>query len=165
MKKLKLSEYGWRMKSLWCAMFGLNIFALGFAFYELSSSAVPQLVVLFVALFVSVIINQHAVKIPKTSAKISARELMICWAIIWLGAPGAVLVALSASLAAFNYNGKDVKQQLYRVFANVGATLAAAEVFYLFLSYSADFNGRAYADGHAGTSSFVAAVGLAALTH
>jgi diguanylate cyclase (GGDEF)-like protein/putative nucleotidyltransferase with HDIG domain len=164
MKKLKLSEYGWRMKSLWCAMLGLNLFALGFAFYELSSSA-AQLAVLCVSLVISGIICQHTIKIPKTTAKISTKELMIFWAIIWLGAPGAVLVALSASLAMFDFNGKDIKQQLFRIFASVGATLAAAEVFYLFLHYSVNFSGRALADRQIAASTFIVAVGLTAVTH
>jgi diguanylate cyclase (GGDEF)-like protein/putative nucleotidyltransferase with HDIG domain len=165
MKKIKLSEYGWQIKSLWCAMLGLTVFALGFAFYELSSSAVPQLVILGVSLFVSVIVSQHAFKIPKTSAKISARESMIFWAIIWLGAPGAVLMALSVSLATFKFTGKDVNRQIFRVFANVGATLAAAQVFYLFLQYNTGFTGLAVADSHIGIGAFAAAAGLASFTH
>jgi diguanylate cyclase (GGDEF)-like protein/putative nucleotidyltransferase with HDIG domain len=165
MKKIKLSEYVWQMKSLWCAMLGLNIFALGLAFFELSSFAAPHLVILCVSLFVSVIVSQYAFKIPKTSAKISAKELMIFWAIIWFGVPGAVLMALSVSLATFKFSGNDFKRQIFRVFANVGAALGAAQVFYLFLQYTADFTGRAVAGSHIGIGLFAAAVGLAAFTH
>jgi len=167
MKKFSLSEYNRQMKVLWCAMLAVTLFALGFAVFGVFSYPVSQLIVLGVSLFISVIINQHSVNIPGTQTKFSVNELMIFWGIIWLGTPGGVLLSACGMLAQSNTNTKtkNINQQLFKGFANIGATLAAANVFYLFLQNKAGFLQSAVGGSEVGTVKFITAVCLMAVTH
>jgi diguanylate cyclase (GGDEF)-like protein/putative nucleotidyltransferase with HDIG domain len=163
MKKFSLSEYSWQMKILWCAMFGASLFALGLTVFGMSTYSVPQFFVLGVSLFISVLLTQYTIKIPGTQTKFPVRELMIFWGIIWLGAPGGILLSASGMLRTLNT--KNISQKLFKVYCNIGATLAAANVFYLFLHYKAGFLQSALGDNEIGTVQLITAICLMAVTH
>jgi len=165
MKKFSLSEYNRQMKILWFAMLAVSLFALGFTALGARSYSISQFVVLGVSLFLSFIINQHTVNIPGTQTKFSVKELMIFWGIIWLGAPGGILLSASGMLAQLDTKARNINHKLFNVFSNIAATLAAAEVFYLFLQNKAGFLQNAVGDGQVGTVQFITAICLMALTH
>jgi diguanylate cyclase (GGDEF)-like protein/putative nucleotidyltransferase with HDIG domain len=153
------------MKTLWCAMLAVTLFTLGFSVFGVFSFHISQFIALIVSLSISAIINQHSVNIPGTQTKFSINELMIFWGIIWLGTPGGILLSVCGMLAQLNLKAKNTNQQLFRGFSNVGATLAAANIFYLFLQNKAGFLQTAIGGSQIGTGEFIAAVCLMAVTH
>ena len=165
MKKFSLSEYNRQMKVLWFAMLAASLFALGFTVFGATSYSVSQFVVLGVSLFISFIINQYTINIPGTQTKFSVKELMILWGIIWLGTPGGILLSLSGMLAQFDIKARNINHQLFKVFSNIAATLAAANVFYLFLQNKAGFFQTPVGDTTVEAVQLISAICLAALTH
>ena len=89
---------------------------------------------------------------------------MVFWGIIWLGIPGAIFLAASASLARYKL-AKSKFHWLFGVFNNICAAFAAVEVFYLFLRYVAKFPVKIVAENEFAWYWFGAALGLAAVTH
>jgi diguanylate cyclase (GGDEF)-like protein/putative nucleotidyltransferase with HDIG domain len=150
---------------MWFAMLAVSLFALGFTVFGALSYSVSQFIVLGVSLFISFIINQYTINIPGTQTKFSVTELMIFWGIIWLGAPGGILLSASGMLAQLDTKGRNVNHKIFKGFSNIGATFASATVFYLFLQNKAEFLQNAVGDSQIGTVVFITAICLMALTH
>jgi diguanylate cyclase (GGDEF)-like protein/putative nucleotidyltransferase with HDIG domain len=165
MKKINLSEFDLQTKILWCAMLALSIFAVGFSIQDILSYSISQLVVLTVTLFISFLVNQHSIKIGGGRTNFSAKEFIIFWGIIWLGAGGGILLAAGAMLAKFNERRKDFERYLFHSFCSIGAALAAGEVFYLFLQKQSGFSSSVLAETSVGTIQFLSAVLLMAIAH
>jgi diguanylate cyclase (GGDEF)-like protein/putative nucleotidyltransferase with HDIG domain len=138
-EKFSLSEYNLPTKIYWCAMLCLSLAAFGFSAYSVFGFSAVQITTLIVGVVVAALLNQYQFKIPKTQTVISAKELVAFWGIIWLGVPGGVLMAASASLARFVSSSKSKKQGLFAVFVHTLATFAAGNVFYLILRNWAGF--------------------------
>ncbi len=164
MKKFDLSIYDLPAKVYWCVIFGLSLLTLGWSVFTARFSFV-QFLVLGGSLIVSSLVSNYRIKIPKTQTAISAGELIIFWGAIWLGASGAVLLALGFSLTNSGLAGKSPVQRLFNIFVNVIAAFAAATVFYKFLYYSAGFTGTALAGSAIETKWLLSAAVLMALTH
>ncbi|MEP6901571.1 MAG: diguanylate cyclase [Actinomycetota bacterium] len=165
MEKMSLVGYNLKAKIFWSILLCLSLTLLGFAVFQLTEFSFRQLLVLGIGLVVSAFANQHQTKIPKTSSNFSAKEVIVFWGIIWLGLPGGVLLAVSASLAQLNINQKNKVQWLFGVFVNVCATFAAASVFYLALGLLADFKPIIVAEESVEWQWLIAATVLMTLTH
>ncbi|MGI8638620.1 MAG: diguanylate cyclase [Pyrinomonadaceae bacterium] len=165
MKKFDLSGYNLQTKIYWSAMLILCLFALSFAVYKSAEFSFVQFLVLGGSLVISSLINKYQIKIPKTQTTISAKELVVFWGTIWLGIPGAVLLAASASLTKFGSAKKSPRRWLFNTFVNVLSTFAAAAVFHLTLYYSTGFAENTLAGNRIEISSLLTAVGLTAFTH
>ncbi len=165
MEKISLAGYNLKAKFFWSLLLSLSLTLLGFAAFQLTEFSFRQLLVLGIGLVVSVFANQHQTKIPKTSSNFSAKELIVFWGIIWLGLPGGVLLAVSASLARLNINRKNKVQWLFGVFVNVCSTFASASVFYLTLHHFTDFKPIMVAEESVEWQWLIAAAVLMMLTH
>ena len=62
-------------------------------------------------------------------------------------------------------NTKNISQKLFKVYSNIGATLAAANVFYLFLQYKVGFLQNTVGDNEIGAVQLIVAICLMAVTH
>jgi diguanylate cyclase (GGDEF)-like protein/putative nucleotidyltransferase with HDIG domain len=145
-------------------LIAVSVVLCGFTALKLNDFSVLQSLILGVALTVSVFANQHRIRIPKTANRFSVKELIIFWGTIWLGVPGAVFLAIGASLAQFNDFRKNKFQWLAGTASSVVAAFAAAEVFYLFLRQFAGGGGALVSGESTPWSWLVPAVGLMALT-
>jgi diguanylate cyclase (GGDEF)-like protein/putative nucleotidyltransferase with HDIG domain len=162
---MNLSDYNPKARIFWSSLLAFNIFILGFAVFQLTSFSLRQFAVLGIALTVSAFANQHQIKIPKTSVHFSVKESIIFWAIIWLGLPGSVLIAASASLVRFDFAERNKVRWLFGGFVNVCSTFAAAVVFYLTLHYFSEFTLDAVAEEPIELQLLIAAASLMMLTH
>ncbi len=165
MKKFDLSGYNLQTKIHWSAMLVLCLFALSFAVYNSFGFSFVQFLVLGGSLIISSLINKYQIKIPKTQTTVSTKELVVFWGTIWLGIPGGVLLAASASLTKFGLAKKSPQQWLFNTFVNVLSTFAAAAVFYSTLYYSTGFTGNTLAGNQIEISSLLVAASLMAFTH
>lgn len=160
-----LSEYNFKTKIYWCLMSCLSLFALGFAVYKLVGFSLLQFAVLGFLIVISLLVNKYQIRIPKTQTVISAKELMAFWGIVWLGIPGGILIAASASLARFGKAQKTTKRLLFNFFVNTFATLAAGIVFYSALYYYTGFAESTVAENKVAIQWLMVAIGLMAITH
>ena len=165
MKQFDFSIYNLQTKIYWCAMFCLSIIACGFAIYEIAEFSFVKLLFLGGSLVVSLLINKYQFKFKGTQTVISAKELVIFWGIIWLGVPGAILLAASASLTKFDLAKKSPRQWLFDTYVNIVSTCAAASVFYLTLYYSVGFADNRVAGLQIDKGWLLFAAGLTAFTH
>ena len=164
MKKFDFSNYNLQTKIYWGAMLCLSLIALSFAFYKIAEFSFVEVLFLGGSIVVSSLINKYQIKIKGTQTAVSAKELVVFWGILWLGIPGAILLAASASLTKFGLAKKSPRQWLFNTFANIISTCAAASVFYLTLYYSVGFAGNQVANLQVDTDWLLAA-GLAVFTH
>ncbi len=165
MELFNLSEYNLKTKILWCVMLCLSLFALSFSIYKLTSFSLLQFAALGISLFVSLVINKYQIRIPKTQTYISAKELVAFWGIIWLGIPGGILLAASASLARFSKSQRSPQRWLYSFNVNTFSTFVSGIVFYYSLYYFADFTESTIAGNTVATQWLFAATGLMAFAH
>jgi diguanylate cyclase (GGDEF)-like protein/putative nucleotidyltransferase with HDIG domain len=165
MEKMSLSGYSLKAKIFWCALFAVSICMFCFAVFGLTGFSLRQLLVLGIALTVSAFANQHQIKIPKTGVHFSVKESLAFWAIVWLGLPGGVLIAISASLVRFDFAERNKMRWLFGIFVNVCATFAAAVVFYLTLHHFAEFTLDTVAENPIEWQWLIAAASLMMLTH
>jgi diguanylate cyclase (GGDEF)-like protein/putative nucleotidyltransferase with HDIG domain len=132
-EKSGLSEYNLPAKIYWSVMLLLGFAAVAFSAYSLLGFSALQITTLIVGMIVSALVNHYQFKIPKTQTVISAKEIVAFWGIVWLGIPGGVLLAASASLARYSISKKSKKQALFAGFVHTFSTFVAANVFYLIL--------------------------------
>ena len=163
--KLDLAEYNLQTKVYWYVMLCLSFVALAFAAYKLTAFSLVQFLMLGGSLFISSIINKYQIKIPKTHTAVSAKEMIVFWGTIWLGVPGAILLAASASLARPLAASRSRKQWFFNVFVNVFSTFVAANVFYIILYFLAGFSEIAVAENTVAISSFLLATAGMVFTH
>jgi diguanylate cyclase (GGDEF)-like protein/putative nucleotidyltransferase with HDIG domain len=138
-EKSNTSEYNLPTKIYWSVMACLSFVAFAFSVYLSFEFSVLQISTLVVGLIVAALVNQYQFKIPKTQTVISAKEMIAFWGIIWLGVPGGVLMAASASLARYSISTKSKRQALFGVFVHTFATFVAANIFYFVLQNWAGF--------------------------
>jgi diguanylate cyclase (GGDEF)-like protein/putative nucleotidyltransferase with HDIG domain len=132
----------WQSRLYLCALGFLSVAGLGFTATGFFSFNVPEITILIVALIVSAIVNRHQIHIPKTNIYFTAADLITFWAIAWLGVPGGVLLAACSALASCLALSKRKTICPFRCLESTVATFAAANVFYLILTYGAGFSGR-----------------------
>jgi hypothetical protein len=134
-KQFNLSGYNLQTKIYWSLMLCLSVLVLGFAVFGLFSFSWEQFAVLGVSLVIAGLVNQHQFKIPRTGLNLSARKIFIFWGAIWLGVPGAVLLATISSIGKYRLSIKDKNNWLLGVYGNIVASFASAETLYLGLKY------------------------------
>ncbi|MBS1796844.1 MAG: diguanylate cyclase [Acidobacteria bacterium] len=165
MQEVSLSDYNLKTKVYLGVLVCLSLAVLGFASFQLTEFSARQFLVLGVALAVSAFANQHQVRIPKTASSFSVQEVIVFWGILWLGVPGGIVLAASASLARFAIVQRNRVQWLFGVFANLCATFLAGNVFYLAMRQFAGYQINFLADEAMPWQWVVAAVGLMAVAH
>ena len=165
MKRLEFSSYNLQTKIYWGALLILTLIALGFAAYKLLGFSLLNFVFLGGAVIASSLVSQYRLKIQRSQTVFSAKELIFFWGTIWLGIPGAVLLAVTTSLANFSSARKSPRQWLFCAFLNTVSAFAAAVVFYLTLYYSIGFSGENLAGNRIETFWLLAAASLMTFTY
>ncbi len=165
MELFNLSDYDLKTKILWYLTLFLSLIALCFAVFKAIEFSVLQFAVLGISLFISLLVNKYQIKIPKTQTTISAKELAVFWGTIWLGIPGGILLAASASLARFGKIPGSQKRWLFGFYVNTFSTLISASVLYLTLYYFAGFTPNTVDDNTVSVKWLFIAVSLMAITH
>ncbi len=165
MQEISLSGYKLKTKIYLGILLCLSISAFGFSAFQLTGFSFLQFLVLGFSLLISAFANQHQIRIPKTSTDFSAKEIIIFWGTIWLGVPGGVFLAASASFARFNLAQRNKVQWLFGVFTNVLTAFVSANVFYLTLGLFAGFSAEFVAEESIAWQWLLAAAALMAVTH
>lgn len=165
MEKLTLSGENLKSKIYSSVVLAASIFSLGLAIPGFLEFSFGQFFVLGVVMIISALVNQHRLRLPKTSLDFSIAEVFIIWGIVWLGVPGAVLIAANSAAAHFLIEKKNPFQLSFRISSNICATFAAASVFYIFLRQTDGFTGAAVAENAVGWQWLLAAMSAAALAH
>lgn len=136
-----MSEFGFGIKIFWSVMLCLSLAALGFSVYNSFNLSFRQILTLAIAVFISAILSSYQFRIKNTQTVLSAKELLVFWGVIWLGAPGAVFLAASSSLTRCIVSKKSKKQSLFAAYVHISATCISANLFYLILQFGAGFTG------------------------
>ncbi len=135
-----------KTKTFWFIMLTAAILALGFAGYQALGFSILQFVILVVSLVISLIVNQHQITNPHIRKSFSAKELIIFWATIWLGAAGGVLIAAGVSAERIISSKNKQKAGYFNGFSLITAIFLASNAFYLVLNNFAGFNGKIVAE-------------------
>ncbi len=143
----------------------LCLLTLGFSIFKTIEFSLVQFALLGGSLVVASLINGYKTKISQTQTIITANELVVFWGAMWLGIPGAVLLAACFSLTKFELAKKSPVHWLFNASVNVFAAFAAAFVFYTVLYYSTGFTENALAENPVDLAAMLAAAGLMWLTH
>lgn len=165
MEKISLSGKNLKTTIYWGILLCLSIFVLGFTAFQIIDFSLRQLGVLGIALVVLAFANQHQIKIPKTSANFSAKELIVFWGIIWLGIPGGVILSAGAVFAQFKIAQRNKFQWLFSLFANICATFASASIFYLTLHDLAGFTTAFVGEEPIASQWLISAAAVMTITH
>ena len=127
MKKLDLSGYNLPTKIYWILMSCLSVMAVLFAAAGCFSFSAGQLLTLAISLVIAALVNQHHFIIPKTRVNVSVRKIFIFWGAVWLGVPGAVILAVVSSIVKYRLSIKDRNHWLLSIYVNVVSSFAAAQ--------------------------------------
>ncbi len=166
MKPLNFSELNLQTKALAAAAVLMAAAVLAYASLSAFSFSYSKIAVLAVAIFVSILVNRYAARIPRTRIVFSPKEIFAFWGIIWLGVPGGLLIAASASFARYVRIGDLKKTRVFEISIDILATLVAAVTYYVSSGIFQDIGGRFGADdARAAAGGAVAAVCLMVLTH
>ncbi len=165
MEKFSPSNYNLQTKTYWWLMLFSSIAVCGAAIYGAFTFSVLHFIALFVAVFISALVNQHQFTIPQSRITLTAKELTVFWATIWLGVPGGVLLAAAVSAAQYKIAPKDKRLWLVGGFINVLATFAAGKIFYFILKTSAGFNEIALGEHPLNFGWLILAAVLLMMTH
>lgn len=83
-------------------------------------------------------IGQHSLRIPRTTSTFSGRELMIFWAAVWLGMPGAVFLGVACAAARYPLFRENQKDWLFGIASNCVAAYGAAFAAFLMINQTSE---------------------------
>jgi diguanylate cyclase (GGDEF)-like protein/putative nucleotidyltransferase with HDIG domain len=106
-KALSLSSHNLAAKVFWGTLVGLAGLVVLFSAYQSLFFSTKQWLIFVVTGIIGLIISQYQIKLPKKKGYISIREIVLFWAMIWLGASGSVLLALLAALGNYRHGSKN----------------------------------------------------------
>ncbi len=106
--------------------------AAQFVFYKLA--------VLLSAIFISALLAQYELRIPKTQIEISVGDVIAIWGVFWLGIGGGILLGAVAAGAKLFRDRRFTATALTSVFLSTISIMAAAFVFALLYPSEADLN-------------------------
>ncbi len=135
MKTLDLSEYNFRTKAYGSVSVFIALAIVSFSVFQSFSYDVSDWIVLGVATIICLIFSQYNFRVPHTNGHISPRELVIFWAIIWLGASGSIVLAALSVAGNFREGMKDRVRWIFEASAITISTFVSAYVFYSTLSF------------------------------
>ncbi|MEZ5306414.1 MAG: diguanylate cyclase [Pyrinomonadaceae bacterium] len=107
MKSFNLSDHNLSTKLFWGFVVVMGGSAAMFGAYYSLRFSLKEWVVFAVCTAIAVTVSQYQIKLPRTKGYVSLRELIIFWAMIWLGPGGGVLLSLACSLGNFNIGRKN----------------------------------------------------------
>ena len=165
MKKIDLSVYNWQTKIYWWIMFALSLLTFGFSLFKAVEFTFLQCSILGGALIVASLVNNYQAKIPKTQTVVTANEFIVFWGAMWLGVPGAVLLAAGFCLTRFGAARKSPILWLFNSFVNIVSAFTATVVLYTASYYLTGSANNTLAGNQMKLDILLAAAGLMSLTH
>lgn len=140
MEKSNLSKYSFTTKAYGSILSLISVAIVCFSVFEIISYSLTKWLVLGTAGVICIILSQYNFQIPRTAGRVSPRELVIFWAIVWLGAGGGVLLAAFSVLGNFRNGIKEKVRWLMDASAITISTFISSHVFYSTLSFEFGFN-------------------------
>ncbi len=111
------------------------LYAVFSAFYF----GVREWVVFVVCAAIAATLSQYQIRLPRTKGYVSLRELIIFWAVIWLGPGGAVLLAIVSAVSNYRLGSRNTLRWSLDTFLISWSTWVSAHLFYLITSGSYSF--------------------------
>lgn len=138
MNCLGFSEYRTRTRILWFVSLGVTVLATGLAIATVTQFPFSKVAVLFSAMFISALMSQYELRLPKTQIEISAGNVIAIWGIFWLGVSGGVLLGAAASSARLLSDRKLTASGVFTLCSNVISIAVSATVFSFIYNVNAD---------------------------
>ncbi len=164
-EKFNFSEYNSATKIYWILMLCLSTASVGISVYFCFEYSFLELMTLAGASVIAFLLNKYQFRIPRTHTSVSAKEFIVFWGIIWLGAGGGVLLAASVAVARYGISTETKKRKLFGGFIHIIATFAAGNILYFLLEKEAGFAKILLADNVIGLQWLALALAAAVLTH
>ncbi len=128
------TDHGLSTRLLWGTMLIASVVGCAVAAAGLSAFPPGRMVFLAVGCVVAALLNQYQITIPRTSIKVSAKELTVLFATVWIGVPGAVFLSAAAGVARLAFTDKNRFEWLFSVFNSVVAGFVSSTVFFILLT-------------------------------
>ncbi len=163
-----LAGYNSPTKIFFCLTLLAGVGVFGSAIYQGFLLELSQLLVLLVTLTVAALAGQYCLSVPpQKRIKITFGELIVFWAILWLGTPQGVLAAAVGAIAyaLTDENSTDKKRGFFDASVAVIAALGAGSIFYFILNYGSGFAQNAVAANSVRFGWFAAAAVSMILAH
>jgi diguanylate cyclase (GGDEF)-like protein/putative nucleotidyltransferase with HDIG domain len=121
---------------------GAAVAAVAFSLLEILSltNSLSRIGVLVASIFVAILVSRHEPRIPGTGIRLSPKDILAFWGVIWLGISGGVLIGACASFAS-SISGVDRRRLAPYVASDVLAIFFSAIAFYLSIGFF-QFGGR-----------------------
>lgn len=128
--------YSFVTGTLWGLAVIAAVAAAAYCLSHITEYTASQYIELAIALAVTALLGQHELRIPSTSSSVRIREMSVFWAILSLGMPGAVLVAILASLTGSNVSRKGPLEVFLKTSSDVLAAGVSAITLFQFLHFT-----------------------------
>lgn len=159
------SDYGTAARIFWILTLLAAVVCLGISIYYCFGFSVTEIVILGGSLVVAFFLNKYQYRLPNTQAIISAKEFIVFWGIIWLGVPGGVFIAVSASLARYHISTQPEKRKAFSGFTNIISAFSAGSIFYFLLEKTAAFTSLSVSENTVGMQWVAVSLAVAVVTH
>lgn len=113
---------------LWAAM-ASSISLLAYSVFLVSFFSFANFLILAAASSVAVLIGRFRISVPLTEIEVRPKTIVTFWGAIWLGPPGAALLAAVSSFAEQTPEMRRDRSSLFELSADIIAAFAAAIVY------------------------------------
>ncbi len=129
MKFFSLKDLRTPAKILWYVMLVGSVTVSVVALVMATQFPFYKLTVLLSAIFISVLLSQYELRLPKTQIEISVGNVIAIWGVFWLGLSGGVLLGAAASSSKLFRERKVTSTGVFNTCLTVLSVSAAATVF------------------------------------
>lgn len=129
MKTLGLKDLRTPAKILWYVMLVASVTVSAIAIEMAAQFPFYKITVLLSAVFISVLLSQYELRLPKTQIEISVGNVIAIWGVFWLGLSGGVLLGAAASSSKLLRERKITATGVFSICLTILSVSAAATVF------------------------------------
>lgn len=165
MQSLDLSSYKLITKIYWFLLAGGAGFAILLSLFQSFSYSAKQWLIFVVTAIICLVISQYQIRSSQSKGYISVRELVIFWSVIWLGASGGVLIALTAALGNFRLGVKNKMRWTVDIALITLAAILSGNILYTVLRNLFGFLENPVADNPINAISLFGAMVAMAVIH
>lgn len=125
-------------KILWYATLAASVIVSAIALAMATQFPFYKITVLLSAIFISVLLSQYELRLPKTQIEISVGNVIAIWGIFWLGLSGGVLLGAAASSSKLFRERRVTSIGVFNACMSILSVSAAATVFLVLYPSSAN---------------------------